>query len=148
MKTTLLLLTLAGVLCLGLAPLNAAEKKIASSPRGGRLLEKAAPQAEFFVEKDRTVTVAVYDDKRQPLPVGNQVVTVITEASGGKVRMELTRKDGRLVSQMPLPAGEGYTIVVLLKAREDAKSQNFRCKLELHECTGCKLAEYACVCGH
>jgi hypothetical protein len=119
-----------------------------AGPKGGRLLEMTSPRAEFIVEKDRTVAIAFYDDQLQPLPAGNQVVTVIAEAKSGKARLELTRKDGRLVSTTPLPEGEGYTVVVMLKAREDTKSQNFRFKLDLHTCGGCQRAEYACTCGH
>jgi len=73
---------------------------------------------------------------------------VVAEAQSGKTKLELTRKDGRLVSSTPLPEGEGYMIVVMLKAREDTKSQNFRFKLDTHNCGGCKRAEYACTCGH
>ena len=148
MKTNLLMLTLAGALCAGLSIATAADKKLEAGPRGGRLLEKTAPRAEFLVEKDRSVSITFYDDKLQPLPVGNQVVTVMAEAKAGKTKLEFARKDGRLVSQMPLPEGEGYTVVVMLKAREDTKSQNFRFTLDLSTCGGCKRAEYACICGH
>jgi len=144
MKTSLL--TLAGVLCAGLLTVNAAEK-IQAGPKGGRILEKTMPKAEFFVEKDRTVTIAFYDEKLQIVPVGNQVVTVIANAKSGKTTLALARKDGRLVSQTPLPEGEGYDIVVMIKAREDTKSQNFRFKLDTSTCGGCKRAEYACTCG-
>lgn len=136
----------AAVLGLGLSLAQAADKKHLAGPKGGRLLEATAPRAEFFVEKDRTVTISFYDDKLQPLPVGNQVVTVVAEAPSGKTKLEMTRKDGRLISQTALPEGEGYMIVVMLKAREDSKSQNIRFKLETQLCAECQRAEYACIC--
>lgn len=148
MKTNLRILTVAAALCGGLFTAVAAEKKVEGGPKGGRILDKTSPKAEFFVEKDRTVTITFYDDKLQPVPVGNQVVTVIAEAKSGKTKVELERKDGRLVSPTPLPDGEGYTIVVMIKAREETKSQNLRFKLETHFCGGCKRAEYACICDH
>ena len=141
------ILTLAGVLCAGLLTLNAAEK-VQAGPKGGRILEKTMPKAEFFVEKDRSVTITFYDDKLQAISVGNQVVTVVAEAKSGKTTIELVRKDGRLVSKTPLPEGEGYAVVVMIKAREDKKSQNFRFKLDTSTCGGCKRAEYACICDH
>lgn len=146
MNTTIKLTTIAAVLLAGLLHATAAEKKVETGPKGGRLLEKTSPKAEFFVEKDRSVTITFYDDKPQPVPVGNQVVTVIAEAKSGKTNIGLVRKDGRLVSQTALPEGEGYTVVVMIKAREDTKSQNFRFKLDLSICGGCKRAEYACSC--
>jgi hypothetical protein len=148
MKINLRTFTFVVALCAGLFPLNAADKKLEAGPRGGRLLQKTTPTAEFLVEKDRTVSITFYDDKLRPLPVGNQMVTVIAEAKTGKTRLELTRKDGRLVSQTPLPEGDGYTVVVMLKAREDAKSQNLRFTLDMSNCGGCKRNEYACICDH
>jgi hypothetical protein len=126
----------------------AADKKIEAGPKGGRLLEQTAPRMEFVVEKDRTVVINFYDDKLQPLPAGNQVVTVIAETKSGKTKLELTRKDGKLVSQIRLPEGDGYPVVVMIKAREDAKSRNYRFVLDLRVCGGCKRAEYACTCDH
>lgn len=148
MTTKSCILVMVGVLYAGLFPLNAADKKMEAGPRGGRLLEKTTPRAEFLVEKDRTISIAFYNDKLQPLPADSQVATVIAEAKSGKARIELNRKDGRLVSQTPLPEGDGYTVVVMLKTREDAKPQNLRFKLDLHECGGCKRQEYACTCVH
>ena len=55
MKTSLKLLTLAGLLCAGILTLNAADKKHLGGPKGGRLLEKTEPKAEFFLEKDHTI---------------------------------------------------------------------------------------------
>lgn len=148
MKTNLSVLALALALGAGLLPLLAAGNKIEAGPKGGRLLDNTSPRAEFLVEKDHTVAITFYNDQLRPVPAGNQIVTVIAEAKGGKTRLDLTRKDGRLVSPAPLPDGDGYLVVVMLKAREDAKSQNFRFRLELHECGGCQRAEYACTCGH
>src|SRR6185295_7245166 len=99
---------------------SAADKKHLGGPKGGRLLDKTEPKAEFYVEKDRSVTITFYDGNLQPVPMGNPVVTVIAEAKSGKAIIELARQDGRLVSKRPLPDGEGYTIVVMIKAREDA----------------------------
>ena len=145
---TMKLTAIAAALLAGLIVAAAADNKIEAGPKGGRILDKTNPKAEFLVEKDRTVSITFYDDKWQPVPAGNQIVTVIAEPKSGKTKLELTRKDGRLVSDTPLPEGEGYILVVMLKAREDAKPQNFRFKLDTYTCGGCKRAEYACTCGH
>lgn len=148
MNTQSRLITIAAAFLTGLFVTTAAEKKIEAGPKGGRLLEKTAPKAEFFVEKDRTVSIHFYDDNLQSVPAGNQQVTLIAESKGGKTRIEFERKDGRLISKAPLPEGDGYNVVVMFKAREDIKSQNFRFALDLHNCGGCQRAEYACTCGH
>jgi len=148
MNATMKTAAIAAALLANLFVVMAADRKIEAGPKGGRILEKTSPKAEFFVEKDRTVAVIFYDEKLQPVPVSNQTVTVVAEAKSGKTKLELTPKDGRLVSETPLPEGDGYTIVVMLRAGGEAKPQNFRFKLDMHTCGGCKRAEYACTCHH
>ena len=137
---------MAGVLCAGLFTLNAADKKHLGGPKGGRLLEKTEPKAEFYLEKDRTVTITFYDAALKAVPAKEQVVTVIADAKGGKEKVEFDKKGDVLVSKKKLPEGDGYPVVVQFKQSADAKPQNFRFNLETHECGGCKRAEYACTC--
>ena len=146
MTTSLKLLTLAGVLCAGILTMNAADKKHLGGPKGGRLLEKTEPKAEFFLEKDHTVTITFYDAALKPAAAGTQAVTVIADAKDGKATVEFEKKGDVLVSKTKLPEGDGYNLVVQFKQTADAKPQNFRFKLETGTCAGCKLAEYACTC--
>lgn len=148
MKTSLKLLTLAGVLCAGILTLHAEDKKQLAGPKGGRLLEKTEPKAEFFLEKDQTVTITFYDAALKPVAAGAQAVTVIADAKDGKATVEFEKKGDVLVSKTKLPEGDGYNLVVQFKQTADAKPQNFRFKLDTHICGECKRAEYACICGH
>jgi hypothetical protein len=148
MKTSIKLLTLAGVLCAGLLTLNAADKKELAGPKGGRLLEKTEPKAEFFLEKDRSVTITFYDAALKPVSVTAQSVTVIADAEDGRKTVEFEKKGDVLVSKTKLPEGDGYNVVVQFKPTAEAKPQNFRFKLDTHTCGGCKRAEYGCICGH
>lgn len=145
MKTSLL--TLAGVLCAGLLTVAAADKddhKHLATPKGGRVLEKTQPHAEFVVEKDRSITINFYNDEMKPVAATSQVVTAVVD---GK-KLEFEKKDDSLVSKTKLPAGEGQNVVVQFKQTAEAKPQNFRFKLQMHTCGECKRAEYACICGH
>ena len=146
MKTRVQNILIAGVLLAGLCVAGAADKKHLGGPKGGRLLEKTEPKAEFFLEKDRTVTITFYDAALKPVPAGEQTVTVIADAKEGKQKMEFEKKGDVLVSKGKLPEGDGYNLVVQLKEKADAKPQNFRFKLETHACETCKRAEYACIC--
>lgn len=145
MNTSIKLLTLAGALCAALLTLNAADQKAPEGPKGGRLLEKTEPKAEFFVEKDHTVTITFYDAALKPVAVAAQTVTVIAEAKDEKKTVEFEKKGDVLVSKSKLPAGGGYNVIVQLKASAEARPQNFRFELDLHTCGGCKRAEYACT---
>jgi hypothetical protein len=144
MKNILSIL-IAGILCAGFAA-NAADKKQLGGPKGGRLLEKTEPKAEFFLEKDRTATITFYDAALKPVPVRDQVVTVIADAKGGKEKVEFEKKGDVLVSKRKLPEGDDLPLVIQFKQRIDAKPQNFRFALDTQTCGGCKRAEYACTC--
>jgi hypothetical protein len=143
MKTSLL--TLAGVLCAGLLTATAAEK-VEAGPKGGRILEKTTPKAEFFVEKDKTVSITFYDAAGKAVPPTDQSVTVVADAKDGKEKLEFEKKGDSLVSKTKLPEGEANNVVVQFKQNAAAKPQNFRFKANLSNCGGCKRAEYACTC--
>jgi hypothetical protein len=135
------------MLCAGLLAVNAAEK-IVGGPKGGKLLEKTEPRAEFFVEKDHNVTITFYDANLKPVPVTTQSVTVIADAKAGKSTIEFEKKGDVLASKTKLPEGDGYNLVVQFKKTADATPLNLRFKLDMHICGGCSRAEYACTCGH
>jgi hypothetical protein len=138
---------LAGVMCAGFINAQAAEKTKGGA-RGGRILEKTRPEAEFFVEKDRTASIKFYDAAGKAVSPAEQNVTVVADAKNGKQKVEFEKKGDALVSKAPLPEGEDYNLVVQFKQSSDAKPQNFRFKLNLHTCSECKRAEYACICDH
>jgi hypothetical protein len=144
MKMKAYLATVAIALCAGLT-VNAADK-IEAGPKGGRILEKTNPKAEFFIEKDRTVSITFYDAAGKPLPPADQSVTVIADAKQGKQKLEFEKKSDALVSKTKLPEGDANNVVVQLKQTADARPQNFRFKADLSTCGGCKRAEYACTC--
>lgn len=152
MKVKLHILQLALVLSAGLIqPALAADKhdhKKVAPPKGGRLLDKTEPRAEFVVEKDHSVTINFYSDALKPVPVTTQSVTVQADAKGGRTKLEFEKKGDSLVSKTKLPDGDGYNLVVQFKQTADAKAQNHRFKLELTPCAECKLGEYACICDH
>jgi hypothetical protein len=149
MKTSQIVATLAGLLCAGLLTLTAAEKsKLEGGPKGGRILERTTPKAEFLVEKDKMVSINFYDASLNPVAPADQIVTVIAEATDGKQKIEFEKKGNALVSKSKLPEGDGYNVIVQFKQTPEAKPQNFRFKLDLNSCGECKRAEYACICDH
>lgn len=145
------LVLLAGLLCAGLLTVGAADKhdhKHMATPKGGKLLEKTEPHAEFVVEKDRSVTINFYNDAMKPVPVTGQVVTAVADAKTGKTTLAFEKKGDSLVSKSKLPEGDGYNVVVQFKQTAEAKPQNIRFKLNMQTCGECKRAEYACTCDH
>jgi len=151
MKSNLRILTVAVALCIGLFTATAADKhdhEHKATPKGGRLLDKTEPHAEFVVEKDRSVTINFYNHDMKPIAATTQNVTVIADAKSGKATLAFEKKGDSLVSKTKLPEGEGYNVVVQFKQTAEAKPLNLRFKLDMHTCGECKRAEYACTCGH
>lgn len=143
MKTLTRIMAVAALI-FGVSQVHA--EKITPGPKGGRLLENESPRAEFFVEKDKTVTITFYDKDLKPVSPGEQVVTAIAEGKNGKTKIEFEKKGDVLVSKTPLPEGDDYNVVVQLRAKPEAKPQNFRIKYNSAVCGKCKRAEYACIC--
>ena len=75
------------------------------------------------------------------------LATVIADAKSGKQALKLKKKGDALLSTTKLPEGDGYNLVIQLKATPEAKPQNFCFAYESHTCGGCKRAEYACTCA-
>jgi len=124
-----------------------ADATVKAGPRKGRVLEMESQNAEFLVEKDRSISISFYDSAMKAKPAADQIVTATAEAPSGKVRLEFEKKGDLLVSKSPLPAGEHYTIVVQVKPSADAKPKNFRIPCDLTICKACGNAEYACICA-
>ncbi len=115
-------------------------------PKGGRILTTEAPHAEFFVEKNRTVTVTFYDKDLKPASPGEQVINAVAEAKTGKVKLDFEKTATGFVSKQALPEGDGYTVVVQVRDAAGAKPKNYRVLFHDEVCGGCKRPEYACTC--
>jgi hypothetical protein len=152
MKTALLkLIIVVAALSLVAPAIRADEKggkhehKVVAGPKGGLMLE-TTPAAEFFVEKNHTVSMTFYDEAMKAIPAQEQTATLTADAKGGKKKIEMEKRENILISKSPLPEGDGYNVVVQIRATPEAKPKNFRIHLDMSTCSGCKLAEYACTC--
>lgn len=141
MKTLLL-----AAVALGSALSAIAAEKIIGGPKGGRLLEANGQKAEFFVTKDQKIEITFYDAALKPVAPGEHVVAITAEPKAGRTKVDLEKTATGYVSKAPVPEGTPYRVVVQLRAKPDAKPQNFRVDLDLANCGGCKRLEYACTC--
>lgn len=120
----------------------------AGGPKGGRLLENTKPQAEFFVEKDKTVSITFYDKSMKPVAASDQSATLTVDTNGNKSKLEFEKKGDILVTTGALTEGDSHNVVLQLKQTAEAKPTNFRFTLDGNVCGECKRAEYACICAH
>jgi hypothetical protein len=121
-------------------------EKVIPGPKGGRIAEVESGHLEFFVQPDKKVNITFYDKDLKVQPAGEQVVTAIAEAPAGKAKLSFDKTGDSLISTAPLPEGDGYRIVLQVKANADAKPQNIRIEYHTEVCDKCKRAEYACIC--
>lgn len=131
-----------------LLAVSTANANVVGGPKGGRMLENDAPRAEFFINAERKVELRFYDADLNPVAPGDQVVNVIANAPGGKANLDLQPQGDALVSTASLPEGDGYVIIVQVRANATAKPQNFRIIYHSEICGECNRAEYACICDH
>ena len=82
-----------------------ADAKVKAGPRKGRVLEMEGKNAEFLVEKDRTVSIAFYDAAMKAQAPAAEVVTGTAEAPTGKVKVGFEKNGDLLISHTPLPGG-------------------------------------------
>jgi len=144
MKTRFLVLLLAGLVAVSA---QAAEKKVAG-PNGGRVLAGVEPRAEFFVTRDRKVQITFLGPDGEAIAPAAQSVTVTAGDRAAPTILTFAKAGNTLLSNAPLPAGDGVPAVVQIKATPDGKTVTEKFNVELSTCGECKLAEYACICGH
>ncbi|MEO8204964.1 MAG: hypothetical protein ABI615_02205 [Chthoniobacterales bacterium] len=142
MKKLILILTCA----LTLSAL--AEDKTPAAPRGGQVLNIDGQKAEFFVEPDRTVTIAFYDEAMKQVTPAGYAITATAEAPTGKSKLEFTQKGNLLASTAPFPTGDNYTVVLQIRSGTNGKPKNFRINFNTSICAECSKPEYACTCSH
>ena len=124
-----------------------AAEKIVGGPKGGRLLEVDGQKAEFSVTNDKKVEITFYDASLKPIAPGDQVVAVTAEPTSGRTKVDLEKTATGYVSMTAVPEGTPYRVVVQLRAKPDARPQNFRIDLNLANCGECNRGEYACTCS-
>lgn len=148
MKTAIkLLLTLIPTLCFLMAEGDHHHGPLAG-PQGGKILEFKPHHVEFLIQPDKKVSITFYDSSMKPISPQSQEIKVIAEPKSGKVILQLEKTKNGFISKSALPDGDGYRIVIQMKANTSSKPQNFRIDYQSHLCGGCKLQEYACTCDH
>jgi hypothetical protein len=124
------------------------EKKKVAGPNGGRIITTVEPNAEFFVTPDRKVQVTFLGKDRKAIAPAGQSVTVTAGERMSPTTLTFTKSGNTLVSNSSLPAGAEVPTVVQIKTTPSAKAVTEKFNVDLAKCGECKLAEYACICGH
>lgn len=120
--------------------------KKSAGPNGGLVITAVEPHCEMVVTPDRKIKITVLDEAGKPAALKEQAAT----ASGGDrakpTKFTFTKAGESLVSDQPLPPGDSIPLVLQIKSTPNAKPVTKRITVNLANCPGCKLAEYACTC--
>jgi hypothetical protein len=141
-------LSLLAILALGLPAVAAEKEKPKPGPNGGRVVRNVEPPLEVYITKDRKIEITALTKDLKPAKLTGQVISVTAGDRSNPTRLELKEDGGRLVSTNALPKGEDYPVSVSIKQNAGAKAVYDKFHLDLSECSGCKLPEYACTCAH
>jgi hypothetical protein len=158
MKPSKLLTAIAALTLASYAlPLHADEKKhdhghdhdhIEAGPNGGRVLHAVEPHLEFFVTEDRKVQISALNDEGKVIPIEAQSVKITAGDRSAPTILTFAKSGDTLVSDVALPEGNDFPLVIQLKATADAKAVIEKFNLNLEQCPTCKNKEYACTCDH
>ena len=122
--------------------------KIVAGPNGGRVITEVEPHLEFLVNKDRTVKITALDDHNKPTKIADQSVSIVAGKRSKPTKLAFTVKDGALVSDGALPAGNDFPVVLQIKPTKKGKKVTAKFNVDLNDCPTCKYKEYACTCEH
>ena len=150
MKIKSIIVSLFALAAVGFSVVNvhAQEKKKVAGPNGGRIIAAVDPRAEFFVLPDRKVQITFLDPAGKAIPPADQSVTVIAGERMSPTTLTFSRSGNTLRSNAALPSGDDVPAIVQIKATPKAKPVTEKFHVDLSKCGECKLAEYACICGH
>jgi hypothetical protein len=150
MKTHSIIRHLFLVVAVGLSAASHAQeaKKKVAGPNGGRIIASLEPRAEFFVTPDRKVQITFLDKSGKTIPPADQVVTIVAGERMSPTTLTFSKAGNQLVSNVALPKGDDVPAVVQIRPTPGAKAVTEKFNVDLAKCGECKLAEYACICGH
>ena len=119
-----------------------------AGPNGGRVLTSIEPHAEFFVTDERKVQISFVNDDIKTIPAAEQSVTVIAGDRTSPTRLKFAKTGDVLLSDVVLPEGNDFPVIVQIKTTPSAKAVVEKFNLNMKDCPTCDFKEYACICEH
>ncbi|MEN9974720.1 MAG: hypothetical protein RLZZ282_726 [Verrucomicrobiota bacterium] len=120
-------------------------KKVAG-PNGGLIITASEPHCELVVTPERKLKITFLTSNGKPAALNEQSLTGTGGDRAKPTKFTFVKAGDALVSEQALPTGDSIPIVLQIKTTPDAKPVTKRVALNLANCPGCKLAEYACTC--
>lgn len=120
-------------------------KKVAG-PNGGLVITAVELHCELLVTPDRKLKITFLGEDGKAVALKTQSLTGAGGDRTKPTKFTFVKAGESLVSEQPLPAGNDIPLVLQIKTTPDAKPVTKRVALNLADCPGCKLAEYACTC--
>jgi hypothetical protein len=120
-----------------------------AGPNGGRMLEDVEPHLEFLVDADRHIVLTPLNDEGGVTSLSGQTASLTGGNRSAPFSMQFApRGDQALVSDIALPEGNYFPVILRVTAAEGQPARIIRFNMDLSSCPSCEYPEYACICGH
>ncbi len=123
-------------------------EKAIPGPNGGRVMTSVEPHLEFLVTEDRKVRITALDDDIVPIALAGQSVSAMAGDRSAPTRLAFTPDGTGLLSDVTLPEGNDFPIIVTIKSGPDGAAVREKFNVNLKDCPTCEYKEYACICDH
>lgn len=118
------------------------------APNGGRMLYTIEPHLEFLLLDDRYVQISAVNESGEVIPIEEQSARLIGGDRSSPVHVSFENVDSVLRSTTALPDLADIPLIIQIKSTPDSTTVREKFYLKTYMCSGCKLPEYACTCGH
>lgn len=120
----------------------------AASPNNGKILKELEPHVELVVTEDNKLQIFILGEDGKVVAPNGESFSAIAGERQSPTSMKFEAKEGSFISDVTLPDGKNFPIILSFKAEKDGEKQRAKFNLNLNECPTCDFKEYACICDH
>jgi len=124
------------------------EHKVAG-PNGGKIYTLVETKFEFFITTARKVQITFLDKANSLMPATDQSVSIVCGDRMKPTTLNFViQSNGTLLSEQTLPEGNQIPAIIKFSPKAGVNAKPERLLINLSDCGGCHLKEYACICDH
>ena len=120
----------------------------AAAPNNGKVLKELEPHVELVVTEDNKLQIFILGENEKVVAPNGESFSAIAGERQSPTMLKFEVKEESFISNIPLPEGKNFPVILTFKATEDGKKQRAKFNLNLNDCPTCDFKEYACTCDH
>ena len=119
-----------------------------AAPNNGKILHDLEPHVELVVTEDNKLQIFILGEDEKVVAPNGESFSAIAGERQSPTMLKFEVKEESFISNIPLPEGKNFPVILTFKATEDGKKQRAKFNLNLNDCPTCDFKEYACTCDH